>query len=447
MRESRKPLGSVDTASLFGAHRDRLRRPCGLAVSGGSDSTALMVLFAEWLRGEGGEIGAHMVLTVDHRLRPESTAEAQAVAARATFLGFRHTILAWEGPKPSTGLQAAARHARYQLMRDHLRAHGCNTLVTAHTLDDQAETFLMRLARGSGLDGLSAMSPVVSTGEAGDPRPLVIVRPFLDVPKARLRATLAERGIGWVEDPSNQSTAFERVRWRAAREQLHALGLTDEMIASSARRLRRARAAVSDLADHYFHPAAGVVHAYPFGVLRIDRGRMPAASEVFLRVLGRCIALAGGTGEWVSLAKLEVIAAALQRGETGTWTLARAKITASANAIEVEREPGRQPLPRMTLAAGSEALWDGRFRVGVAKEFGGELQVRALETQGLAELRRRAAGARPSRRLRLAPSFWSGDELRAVPCAGFWQDEPLRKVVYAEFTGLHYNPEAEQPAF
>jgi tRNA(Ile)-lysidine synthase len=446
MREPYTPLNPDEVATLFGAHRDRLRRRCSLAVSGGSDSTALMLLFADWVRSEGREVEGHTVLTVDHRLRPESASEAQSVAAQAEALGFSHAVLTWDEPKPSSGLQAAAREARYRLMREYLREYDVRTLLTAHTLDDQAETVLMRLARGSGLDGLSAMAPVAAIGDARDPRPLEIVRPLLDVPKARLRATLKMRGIAWAEDSSNQSLAFERVRLRAAREHLHALGLTETMLASSARRLRRAREAVSDLADRYFSPAASVVHIDPCGFFRLDRARMPAASEIFLRVLGRCIALAGGSNERVPLAKLETIVAALHEGGgSGTWTLARAMVTASADAIEVEREPGREPLPRLVLRAGGEALWDGRFRVGVSKDLIGEFEVRVLEAQGLAELRSRGACLEPSRRVRLAPSFWSGGELRAVPCVHFWQEASLQEFLYSEFTGLRYNSSAVQP--
>ena len=121
-------------------------------------------------------------------------------------------------------------------------ARGMATLLTAHTRDDQAETLLMRLARGSGLDGLAAMAPWVEARPGGEIGALQIVRPLLGVAKARLRATLEQRGVGWIEDPSNQSPAFERTRWRAARGHLEALGLSDEMLASSARRLRgRAR--------------------------------------------------------------------------------------------------------------------------------------------------------------------------------------------------------------
>jgi hypothetical protein len=120
-------------------------------------------------------------------------------------------------------------------------------------------------------------------------------------------------------------------------------------------------------------------------------------------------------------------------------------VTASADAIEVEREPGREPLPRLVLRAGGEALWDGRFRVGVSKDLIGEFEVRVLEAQGLAELRSRGACLEPRRRVRLAPSFWSGGELRAVPCVHFWQEASLQEFLYSEFTGLRYNSSAVQP--
>ena len=136
-----------------------------LAISGGSDSTALMVLLADWLGRARSSAGAFTVLTVDHRLRPESAAEAGAVARQAAALGYAHATLVWDGDKPPTGLQAAARAARYRLMADYARAHGIGTILTAHTLDDQAETLLMRLARGSGLDGLSAMAPLAPLQE------------------------------------------------------------------------------------------------------------------------------------------------------------------------------------------------------------------------------------------------------------------------------------------
>ena len=156
-----------------------------------------MVLFADWLRQRRREVKRCTVLTVDHGLRQSSADEARAVAATAAELGYRHATLPWEGQKPRAGIQAAARAARYRLMGDYMRDHGIALLLTAHTRDDQAETLLMRLARGSGLDGLSAMAPLTPLGEhwsdAEDGGGLWIGRPFLDVPKLTLRATLEAR--------------------------------------------------------------------------------------------------------------------------------------------------------------------------------------------------------------------------------------------------------------
>src|SRR5262245_2430920 len=108
---------------LFGAIGLSASEPCALAVSGGADSTGMMVLFADWLGRRGAEPGRHWVLTVDHGLRPQSAAEADCVAQAARALGFRHAILVWEGAKPTAGIQAAARAARYGLMGAHMRAN------------------------------------------------------------------------------------------------------------------------------------------------------------------------------------------------------------------------------------------------------------------------------------------------------------------------------------
>ena len=244
---------------------------CALAVSGGSDSTALMVLYADWLRQQGADMGLHMVLTVDHGLRAESAAEARAVAAQAESLGFPHATLLWEGSKPQTGIQAAARHARYRLMGNAMRANGIALLFTGHTRDDRAETLLMRLARGSGLDGLAGMAPRLhfndlGLGESGlDEQE--IARPLLDVPRTRLRATLQARGIAWIDDPSNQSPEFERPRLRAARAHLDELGLTNSVLALSATRLLRARQALDRVVGEFCNPDAGVVLVDPCGYI------------------------------------------------------------------------------------------------------------------------------------------------------------------------------------
>jgi tRNA(Ile)-lysidine synthase len=413
-----------------------------LAVSGGGDSTALMVLFADWLRQHGRVASAHVVLTVDHRLRPESVREAEAVAAFAARSGFRHATLVWEAPKPHSGVQAAARAARYRLMSEHARAHGLASLLTAHTLDDQAETLLMRLARGSGLDGLTAMAPAMRMGG------LRLVRPFLDVPKSRLLATLRQRAIPWIEDPSNQSPVYERTRLRAARATLDGLGLTAQMLATSVRRLQRARVALDGLTESYCaEPPGGIVQTEPVGILAVDRERLSRApEEIVIRLLDRCIAAAGGSQEPVPLSSLEAIVGSLRRsdGEV-SWTLARAQISTTPDCIRFERELGRLPLPCLTLGAGATVLWDGRFVVGVDAGFVGRVEVRALGPEGIAELRRLGRDVRPARAFRLVPSFWRGPRLLAVPQARYWAEAGLEGPLSAAFGGLRYNSEGSLP--
>jgi tRNA(Ile)-lysidine synthase len=422
--------------------------PCALAVSGGSDSTALMVLFADWLSLRGEDAGRCTVLTVDHGLRATSADEARAVAAAATQLGFRHVTLVWEGPKPRAGIQAAARSARYRRMGGYMQAHGIGLLLTAHTRDDQAETLLMRLARGSGLDGLAAMAPLCPLGEGG-PGDIGaggngrwIGRPLLDVPKTCLRATLEARGLRWMEDPSNIAPEFERARLRAARIHLDALGLTPAMLALSAARLGRARRAIEGVVDEFCDPSGGAVGSDPCGVVVIDRARLrQAAEEIALRVLERAILAAGGGGERVALGKLEAVLGGVREARVaapGKWTRARALITAEASAVRIEREPGREPLPELTLAPGTAALWDGRFRVWVAARLGSEpVQVRPLGEATLRGLRRRGHVAQdaPVRAAAAVPSVWYHGNLIAVPPLRYWASPHTAADLEAVFLG------------
>lgn len=429
MTTAATPIASDELEVLFGPFAADAGRPCALAVSGGSDSTALMVLFADWLALSGRKAADHVVLTVDHGLRPGSTEEARGVGIEVERLGFRHAVLTWAGEKPATGLQDAARRARYALIAGVMREMHIVSLFTGHTRDDQAETLLMRLARGSGVDGLSAMAARARLlgPAAGDASTREILRPLLDVPKSRLRATLAARGIGWVEDPSNERAEFERVRLRQARPALDALGLDEEMIARSARRLQRARAALDGVTDAFCAPDAGNVTADALGCITIDRNALRAAGEeIALRVLVRAIRAAGGADEPVPYARLEAIVAACMSGQEAPagQTLARALITPGPEEVVVEREPGRDALPILHLAAGETATWDGRFRIHVPADIGCSVDARALTEPGLTALRRAGAGTQVSRtRIRaasLVPALWTGETLLAVPALDCW---------------------------
>lgn len=444
------PIGTDELEQLFGHLGLSANESCALAVSGGVDSTAMMVLFVDWLKQRGREASPHWVLTVDHRLRLGSAAEAESVAGAAQALGYRHATLAWEGAKPASGIQAAARVARYRLMHAHMRANGTRLLLTAHTQDDQAETVLMRLARGSGVDGLSGMAHHSTVATASDDRPPAIVRPLLAVPKARLVATLRERRVPWSEDPTNLALEHERVRLRALTRERKALGLADEALALSARRLGRTRRTLDFLADRFSRSLA----VDPCGVIDIDRSSLLSAGEdVGLRVLARAVAAAGGSGEPVPLARLEAIAEeVLVDGPPveGRWTLARAMITAAHDTLTVEREPPRAPLPTLTLATGGRAVWDGRFVVAVgavqsgAGE-GGEVQVSRLGEGPLSELCRQGAVAPAclARPAGLVPAFSRGEAILAVPSLGYWKAIEDRHRLTASFVGIgNFSPYA-----
>lgn len=223
-------------------------RPVAVAVSGGPDSMALAALVSEWGAAEGR--GAAHAVIVDHGLRPESFQEAQLVMARlSAFPGLLPRLLSWDGDKPATGIMEKARAARYGLLTEYCKNQGIRGLFLAHHQDDQAETFLIRLAKGSGLDGLSGMSPVREEGD------IALLRPFLGVSKARLVATCRARGIPFVEDPSNANPAYLRPRLRAAREILEKEGLESKRLAQTAARLARARGAL----DFYARQACEAV--------------------------------------------------------------------------------------------------------------------------------------------------------------------------------------------
>jgi tRNA(Ile)-lysidine synthase len=332
-------IADSELASLFSGLKD-FRRVL-LAVSGGPDSTALMVLAHRWrsARRSGPALAA---ATVDHRLRRESRREAVEVAKLAGKLGVPHDILVWSGKKPKTGLQEAARKARYALLAGLARRIAADAIVTAHTLDDQAETLLMRLARGSGLTGLGGIRPHSSR------EGVAIARPLLDVPKTRLIATLRSSGIPYSKDPSNSDPKYTRVRLRRLSAALAMEGLTSARLATAARRLARADAAIelmtSELQPKVMRPRGGRQSLE--NAMTLDAGAFfQAADEISLRLLGRAVEATGDEGP-VELAKLEALHSALWdahgAGVPLRRTLAGALVSLDGARLTVARAPARR---------------------------------------------------------------------------------------------------------
>jgi tRNA(Ile)-lysidine synthase len=330
-----RPLSAAEAKELFS---DIASAPAVvLAVSGGPDSTALLFLAAHWrkARKRGPKL---LAVTIDHGLRKEAAAEARQVAHLAKELGVPHRILRWTGVKPKSGLQEKARAMRYRLLAEAAAKVGASHIATAHTLDDQAETVLMRLLRGSGPAGLAAMARQTRRGE------LTLTRPFLDIPKARLIATLRQAKISFADDPSNRDPRFTRVRMRGLMTALAEEGLGANRLALLARRLRRAEAALEAAVDRATALARGDWAAG--GKIEMERRHFTALpAEVALRLLGRAVAAAGNEGP-VELAKLEALQAALmaKKAAGGRFrrTLAGAMVTLTPERLTVERAPARR---------------------------------------------------------------------------------------------------------
>ena len=406
---SAAPLSISESGAAFDrlAHYPKL----ALAVSGGPDSLALLHLAAEWraAREDGPEL---RVLTVDHGLRAASREEALMVGRLASALGLPHAILAWERHgEGHTALQARARAARYDLMVAYCHAHDIPALATAHTLDDQAETLLMRLKRGSGLDGLAAI-PMTGAWSG-----IAVERPLLDVAKTRLIATLEVRGVGFVCDPSNTDVRFERAKVRGEAGALAALGLTAEALARSARRLRRAREALDHAAENFLTASSEVSEA---GYAMVDQDALLAApQEIALRALSRLIAKVGGGEEPLRLSKVETLLASLASYPGKTHTLGRCRIGPLGQRLSVFREVRAKGLPMIVLHPGMRALWDNRFRIELGSEERA-VTVKALGERGLRDLRDRfhLLATLPPLASRTLPACFRGEALVGLPVLG-----------------------------
>lgn len=400
----------------------------GMAVSGGPDSLALLHLFARWLATLAAPPPTR-VITVDHRLRPQSADEASFVAVEAAALGLPHTTLTWDGTKPSSGLPAAAREARYALMAQYLQAEANArpgeppiALLTAHTADDQAETVLMRLARGSGLEGLAGMRPVRPL--PGAPA-IALRRPLLAVPKARLEATLTALGRTWITDPTNADPAYERPRLRQLYALRMAAGLTAEPLALAAARLARADAAITTAVAAL---EATAVEYEPSRYARISLHTFDAApEEVRIRLLATLMQRLGGESPPARLVQIELLAAQLSTAPK-TATLGGCTVTPGATTILITREPGRG-LPQMEITPGQTIVWDARFQLTLTPEASSGCLVRALtpaQWHGLSNILHDAGNASanlPSTVALTLPTVWIADELAAVPWLAATPDE------------------------
>lgn len=354
-----------------------------VAVSGGADSLSLCFLARDWTAPRGGRVTA---LTVDHRLRPESAEEARQVAACMARHGIEHTVLSWLGEKPATGLQEAARVARYRLLCRWCRDNAILHLLLGHHADDQAETVLYRLIRGSGVEGLTGISAIVDSAEVR------LLRPLLGCRAADLRCFLRSYGEVWVGDPSNQDARFVRTHLRAMRPSLEAAGLCQPVLLAAAARMAAAKTAMQASVVALL---ARCCRVHPMGFARLDRAVMAQAPvEIGAKALTRVVMMIGGSNRECGADAGRRMYERLFRGENRTnASLGRCLLVGYGPDVLVCRERRHLPPPRF-LHSDEEILWDGRFRLKAMRLKGraaGPWHVRALQQEDWRMIRAHSA--------------------------------------------------------
>ncbi|WP_424969143.1 tRNA lysidine(34) synthetase TilS [Dinoroseobacter sp. S76] len=370
-------------------------RRIGIAVSGGGDSMALLHLASGWGAARGVSIHA---ATVDHGLRAEAAAEQAHVAASCAALDLPHRPLRWTGWDGQGNLQASAREARIALLADWARAEALDAVCLGHTQDDQAETLLLRLMRGSGVDGLAAMS--ARRQRAG----VLWLRPLLDQQRETLRDYLRAERVAWCEDPSNTDERFDRVRVRRA---IDMLDLDTARLAQTADAMRRAQDALGQRAAEVV--TAGHVR-FDWGEVLMDHARLAALdAETRLRLLAEAVRWVSGTAYRPRLSSLETTWARLAEGPA---TLQGCLFTPERADLRISREVSAVADLRGPIAE----PWDGRWQFAWPENSAPRpaAEVRSLGAEGLKQVGRPPDGP-PFASLCATPAIWQDDRVLAVP--------------------------------
>ena len=384
------PVSTILTGFLAGLG-EAVNAPLGLAVSGGGDSLAMLHLAVQ----AGLRVQA---VTVDHGLRSESASEAAMVAQVCNGLGVPHATLRWQGWDHKGNLQDHARNARRRLIAEWAHRAGLGAVALAHTQDDLAETFLMRLARGAGVDGLSAMSARWTEGG------VIWLRPLLAASRQSLRDMLRAEGVAWVDDPSNEMDRFDRVKARKALVALAPLGLTPPTLAAVARHLAEARTALEAATD----TAAATLLQPDGAAICIAEGWRDLPEEISRRLLVCVI-------QTIAPAPYAPRGPALMRlGDA----LSQRRPAALAGCRFLFAKTGLRAVREANAVAGLQVpvgqAWDGWHMIGPATD---GMTVRALGAEGLAQCADWRTTLRPRAELLASPSVWLDDRLIAAPMA------------------------------
>jgi tRNA(Ile)-lysidine synthase len=385
-----------DLRTLISGFLDTCDDDFGIAVSGGSDSMALLHLIAECRNGP-----CPLVMTVNHGLRPEAVSEVHSVAEACAALGLKQVTLSWSGWDGVGNLQAEARAARYRLLADCARENGIGTVLLGHTADDVAETFLMRIARGSGIEGLSAMKHTFQR------HGVTFARPLITASRADLRSYLTDRGLTWSDDPSNEDDSFQRVKMRKLLLDLAAAGLTVMRLQETATRLEDARLivmdAVRDLASQATYGATGTISLNDAST----NGVQPEVRRLFwTKVI-----------QWMGQTDYAPRADAV----SGCLNRARNEGRAQVGGCDLLYENQTLILMReghalRDIACPTSEIWDGKWQL--SGPHAASLKICALGEKGLLNCPDWRDTGHSRAALMATPAIYQGDRLIAAPLAG-----------------------------
>ena len=310
-----------------------------VAVSGGIDSMALMLILDLWCKNNNTNLTA---ITVDHKLREESTNEAIYVNSLCKEKNIKHVILTWEGEKPDHNIELIARENRYKLISNYCKNNKIDYVFIAHHLQDQAETFLIRLFRGSGIDGLSSMKKIVENYN------LKIIRPFLNIEKEDLRQYLLENKIEWIEDESNNDEKYLRNKIRLF---LNSFENRDDII-------KRIDFAVNQIND-----CKGTCILNKHFLLQEDE-------NIILKILAQISMIVSGNKYKPRLEKLRRLLDTIQNEDKIKYTFYGCVFESYNNDIMVYREYNSIK-EDVDLIYNQEVIWDNRFKIILTKNISG----------------------------------------------------------------------------
>ena len=418
--KNKKSMKDLPEVKLFNKYIDD--KPIALAVSGGPDSTAMMQIAALSKKLKNNKV---TVIVVDHGLREESKNEANIVGQNAKLLGFKFKILKWDGVKPKTRIQEIARKTRYKLMTSWCKKKGIEKLFLAHHLDDQVETFLMRLGKGSGVDGLAVMNYVTEISS------LKLVRPFLEIPKTRFIKILSITNLEWISDPSNFSSDYKRSRIRKILPILSKEGINSKQIGLVIKRMRSAKDALNTqtniLLKKYLSNVDNVAYFLNKELLKDVKEK-----EILLRVLEKIFMNISGSIYPPRRNKLEnIISWILKNNNIKAKTLTGVVVRKRKSELIFYREPDDcYKSVNIRPLTSRYSCWDDRFFLKANKS--NDLQIRALGDVGIKILKEEKILKRqgfqnvPLSAWKTVPGVWSKKRLISVPTLGYCKQKDLK---------------------